>query len=105
MVFISICTGNSEVSCCGRKLEGLVPSKADDSKKLKLEAIENQWYITSDHPMTKDNYISFVALASSGKIQIIKQYPEWDLQLRLPNREHGMLIWYMLSDGLLYQNM
>ena len=53
--------------------------------------------------MRKENYISFVAFATGDRLQVVKQYPEWDLQLRIPRRGHGMLLWYAQADGLLYQ--
>ena len=68
-----------------------------------VEEVENDWFITSSHPMRKENYISFVAFATGDHLQVVKQYPEWDLQLRIPRREHGMLLWYAQADGLLYQ--
>lgn len=100
---ISLCTGNAEVSCCGRKLEEQTMQKADESNKLSIEVIEDDWFITSSHPMNKDHYISFVAFATGDRIQIIKQYPEWDMQLRVPKRGHGMLLWYCIKHGLYYQ--
>lgn len=101
----NIITANSDcgVSCCGSKLEALEALKADESDKLKVEIVENDWYITSDHPMTKDNYISFVAFLTGSEMRIIKQYPEWDLQVRFLRRGHGKLVWYAKADGLKYQ--
>lgn len=96
-------TGKAEIFCCGRKLEPLTAKKAEAEEKLHMEQVEDEWFITSDHPMRKENYISFVALASGGKIHIVKQYPQWDLQVRFPKREHGKLLWYSRNKGLLYQ--
>lgn len=100
---LTVCTGNAAVSCCGRKLEEQTPKKAELTEKLKVEEMEGDWYISSDHPMTKEDYISFVAFATGDRIQIIKQYPEWNLQLRVQRRGHGMLLWYGAQEGLLYQ--
>lgn len=100
---INVSTGNAQVSCCGRMLNPLEMHKAADDQRLKLEMVEDEWFITSDHPMEKDNYISFVAFASGAKMEIHKQYPEWNLQIRIPRRGHGMLIWYANDTGLMYQ--
>lgn len=100
---VSMCTGAAEVSCCGRKLPALTAQKADGADKLTAEPVENEWYITSTHPMCKDNYISFVALVTAERLQLAKQYPEWDLQVRFPHRGHGMLLWYSTEKGLFYQ--
>lgn len=64
---------------------------------------KNEWYISSSHPMTKEDYISFIAFATGDKIQIIKQYPEWELQVRIPKKGRGKLIWFSTSKGLFYQ--
>lgn len=53
--------------------------------------------------MTKAHHIAFVAFATGDKIQLIRQYPEWVLQLRLQARGHGTLLWYCTEHGLFYQ--
>jgi DNA-binding XRE family transcriptional regulator/desulfoferrodoxin (superoxide reductase-like protein) len=100
---ITFCTGEAEVSCCAKKLNVQSLQKAIESEKLTVNAIENDWYITSSHSMTKDHYISFIAFVTGDKIQIIKQYPEWNLSVRIPQNGHGMLIWYCTVHGLFYQ--
>ncbi|WP_349947077.1 helix-turn-helix domain-containing protein [Lacrimispora sp. BS-2] len=100
---ITLCTGDAEVSCCGKKLAAQPLKKAEENERLTVQILEDDWYITSGHPMDKEHYISFVALASGDRIQIIKQYPEWNLNVRIPKRGHGMLIWYSTDDGLRYQ--
>lgn len=100
---ISLCTGEADLSCCGKKLTVQELKKAEESEKLSVQVIEDDWYITSSHPMTKNHYISFVAFATGDRINLIKQYPEWDLTVRIPKRGHGMLIWYCTDHGLFYQ--
>ncbi|HCD46335.1 MAG TPA: XRE family transcriptional regulator [Lachnoclostridium sp.] len=100
---ITLCTGEAEVSCCGKKLAAQTLKKAEENEMLTVQVLEGDWYITSEHPMDKEHYISFVALALSDRIQIIKQYPEWNLNVRIPKRGYGMLIWYSTDYGLRYQ--
>ena len=100
---ISLCTGEAEVSCCGKKLSVQGMKKADARERLSVCVLEEDWYVTSDHPMTKAHYISFVVFATGDRIQVIKQYPEWNLEVRIPKRGHGMLIWYCTEHGLFYQ--
>lgn len=97
-----LATGQAEVSCCGRKLAPRRPRKAAEGEKLCVEQVEDEWYVTGPHPMTKEDYISFVALVQGERLVLVKCYPEWDLQVRLPARR-GMLVWYSTSAGLLYQ--
>ncbi|WP_415930955.1 hypothetical protein [Zhenpiania hominis] len=55
--------------------------------------------------MTKEHYITFVALLTGDGMMIRKQYPEWDLQVRIPAFGHGKLLWYCSKHGLFYQNV
>lgn len=100
---ITVSTGEASVSCCGRKMEEKAPRKAETSQKLKVVLEEDQWYITSEHPMEKETYISFVAYLVGGAMQLVKLYPEWDMHLRLTRQGHGKLVWYSTSEGLFYQ--
>lgn len=100
---IVLSTGDASVSCCDKKMAEEVAQKACNTEKLHIEEIENEWYITTNHPMEKEHYISFILFASNSKLHLIKQYPEWDLQVRMQNREHGLLLWYCTKHGLFYQ--
>lgn len=100
---ITMTTGEAELSCCGRKLAALTAQKAAENEKLTVEKVEDEWFITSAHPMTKDHHIAFLALAAGDRIQIVRQYPEWDLQVRFPARGRGTLLWYCTEHGLFYQ--
>ncbi len=93
------------VSCCGRKLKSLIPQKADENKKLKVETIDHHFFVSSEHEMTKEHYITFVALVRSDSIIMQKQYPEWNLQVRIPFFAHGRLMWYCNQHGLFYQEV
>ena len=96
-------TEDTSVSCCGKNLVELEIKKADDDHKLDVEIIENEYYITSEHEMKKEHYIDFVALVSGDTLILKKQYPEWDLQSRIPKIAHGKLIWHCNKHGLFYQ--
>lgn len=102
---ITLTTGNASVSCCGRKLSPLVPQKAEGEHQLHLEAVEDEWFITSGHPMDKDHHISFLAFATGESVQLIKLYPQWDLQVRIPRRRHGFLLFCCTQHGLFQQTI
>lgn len=91
------------VSCCGQKLSLLEAVKAPEEERLTVELIENDYYITSSHPMTKEHYVSFAALVTGDTLILKRLYPEWDLQTRLPRIGHGKLYWYCVQHGLFYQ--
>jgi DNA-binding XRE family transcriptional regulator/desulfoferrodoxin (superoxide reductase-like protein) len=96
-------TGEASVSCCGRKLEELTATKSDESHSLKVETIEDDWYISSEHEMTKEHYISFIAFVTGDKLFLAKQYSEWNLQVRFQKRGHGKLFSFCTKHGLSYQ--
>lgn len=96
-------TGEAVISCCGRRLEELTGVKPDDCHSLNIETIENEWYITTKHEMTKEHFISFIAFATGDKLLMVKQYPEWNPQVRLPKFGHGKLFWFCTKHGLFYQ--
>lgn len=100
---IGLATGNFIVSCCDRKLEPLVAKKATEEQKLTVEEIDMQYVVSKEHPMTKEHYVSFIALANGDQIQLYKQFPEWNLQATVPKKKHGKLIWFDTRDGLFYQ--
>jgi len=96
-------TAEAAVSCCGKKLQTMELHKAEEGEKLSVEIIENDYFISSDHEMTREHYIAFVALLTGDSIMLRKQYPEWDVQSRIPCFGHGMLVYYCTRHGLLYQ--
>jgi len=96
---------DTNVSCCGKKLKSLHPQKATENERLHVEKIENDFYITTNHPMEREHYISFVALLTMDTIVLRKQYPEWNLQVRIPIFARGKLLWYCSKHGLFYQEI
>jgi transcriptional regulator with XRE-family HTH domain len=96
-------TQDAAVSCCGKTLQPLIPKKAEESEKLSVEMIESDYFISSAHEMTREHYVAFVALLTGDSILLRRQYPEWNLQTRIPCFSHGMLLWYCTRHGLYYQ--
>lgn len=77
-------TGEGEISCCGRKLKAEVAKTLDDSHKITVEEVENDYYVEIDHEMTKEHYISFVAYVTYDRVLLIKLYPEQSPTVRFP---------------------
>jgi desulfoferrodoxin (superoxide reductase-like protein) len=76
-------TGEAVVSCCGITLPPLDAEECDDEHRINVETIEDEYYVTVDHPMTKDHYISFLAAVSDQGVQLVKLYPEGPCETRL----------------------
>ena len=92
--------GNSEIICCGRKLNPLKASAENDTHKVEVEQIEDDWYITFAHPMEKDHYISFFAYVRFDRVLCIKLYPEQGGEVRLPVMRGGKLYYCCNKHGL-----
>lgn len=88
------------VFCCGRKLEPLTPSRPGKEEDLSVGRQDDEYFISSEHEMTKDHYISFVAFLTGDTLIFRKLYPEWNLQTRIPFFAHGTLLWYCTKHGL-----
>lgn len=92
--------GNSEIICCGRTLSPLKAETPDEAHILNIEKIEDDYYITFPHPMTKEHYISFVAYVRFDRVLTVKLYPEQDGELRLPQMRGGKMYYYCNTHGL-----
>ena len=65
--------------------------------------MEDELYVTTNHDMKKEHYISFVAYVKGDRALIMKQYPEWNMQFRFRKSGHGKIYFYCTSHGLFYQ--
>lgn len=92
--------GNAEIVCCGRTLLPLTARESDEAHKLNIEKIEDEYYITFPHSMTKEHYISFVSYVRYDRVLTVKLYPEQDGELRLPQMRGGMMYYYCSNHGL-----
>lgn len=92
--------GAAELTCCGRKLEPLVAKPADDMHRMAVEAVEDECYLTSAHPMEKSHFLAFIALVTSDRVTLVRLYPEQTVQVRLPRMRRGKLYVCCSEHGL-----
>lgn len=93
-------TGDAGISCCGRRLEPLIVKPEDEAHKITVTEIEDEYFITIHHEMSKTHYISFVAFVTYDRVLIVKLYPEQNAELRLPRMPRGKLYAYCSQHGL-----
>ncbi len=93
-------TGEAVISCCGITLPPLEAERADEEHSLKIETVEDEYFVTINHPMTKEHYISFIAAISDQGVQLIKLYPEGDAQARIKINRVRKLYAYCNRHGL-----
>ena len=92
-------TGNSVMSCCGITLPALEAEEADADHGIQITPVEDEYFLTISHPMTKQHYISFLAFVTTDRVQMVKFYPEGNAEARLQLRGRGMLYWYCNHHG------
>ena len=94
-------TGGGELHCCGRKLEALKPQQTDEAHQVGVQEIEEDWYITFDHPMKKDHYFRFAAYVTMDRMLLVRLYPEQGGEFRIPQIRGGGKLYLCCSrDGL-----
>lgn len=93
-------TGEAEISCCGRKLTSLKVKPEDTHHSMIVEEVENDYYVTIDHEMSKSHFISFVAYVVCDRVLLIKLYPEQTAELRFPQMYGTKLYAYCNEYGL-----
>ena len=92
--------GAAVISCCGITLPPLEPEVADAEHAIHFEIVEDEYYVTVAHPMTKEHYISFLATVSDQGMQFIKLYPQGDAEARLKMSRVKFLYAYCNHHGL-----
>ena len=75
-------TGEALVSCCGVTLPPLTPEHMDDAHCIRVETVEDEYFVSVAHPMTREHYISFLAAVSDSGVQFIKLYAEGNAEAR-----------------------
>lgn len=97
--------GEAAISCCGVSLPPLEAEEVDAHHRITLEPVEDERFVTVDHDMTKQHYISFLAYVTSDRVQFVKLYPEGNAETRFPVRGRGYLYLYCNRHGLMRQKI
>ena len=97
-------TGEAVISCCGITLPPLEAEEADGEHMIRVEIIEDEYYVTVAHPMTKEHYLSFLAAVSDAGVQFVKLYPEGTAEARF--RINGIKYFYVFCNrhGLFWRH-
>lgn len=94
------CVGNAVVSCCGVTLPALEAEEPEEGHAVVIEHVEDEHFLTMDHPMTKTHYITFAAFVTTDRVQLVKFYPEGNAETRMQLRGRGYLYYYCNQHGL-----
>ena len=93
--------GEAVISCCGVTLPVLEAEEVGVDHKITIEDVEDEKFITVNHEMTKQHYISFIAYVTGDKFDMVKLYPEGNAECRFRFRGRGYLYIYCNHHGLM----
>jgi len=97
---VVLSTGEAVVSCCGITLPELEADTPNDAHALKIEAVEDEYYVSLAHEMSKSHYISFIAAVRDDGCEIKKLYPEGSASARFKMNRVKYFYYYCNQHGL-----
>jgi len=92
--------GEAMISCHGITLSPLEAEEVDEMHEMNIEIVEDEIYVTVNHDMTKQHYISFIAALAPDRIQLVKTYPEGNAEARFKMSMVKEIYFYCNKDGL-----
>ena len=95
--------GEALISCCGIRLPALEAEEADPAHRLEIQKPEDELFVSADHPMSKDHYLSFIAYMTTDCCEMKVLYPEGNAEARFFFRGSGWLYYYCNQHGLFRQ--
>ena len=93
-------SGEAVISCCGITLTPLETEEADAAHTPVIEKIEDEYYVTLPHEMSKEHYISFIAAMTDAGVQIMKLYPEGSAEAYFKRSRVRYFYWYCNRHGM-----
>ena len=97
--------GEAVISCCGISLPPLEAENMDENHELCIEKVEDENFVTVNHPMEKSHYISFIAYLTGDRMNFVKLYPEGNAETRFQLRGSGFIYIYCNKHGLMKQRI
>ena len=97
--------GENINSCCGINLPILEADLENNKHIINCDILENEFFVSINHKMSKDHYISFIAYITNDRCEIVKLYPEQNAEVRFLKRGKGIIYAYCNKDGLIKKCM
>lgn len=94
--------GESVISCCGIVLPPLEAETPGENcpYPLNVQPVEDEYFVSIDHPMEKTHYITFMAAVSGNRVELVKLYPEGPAEARFKIRQTELIYYYCNKHGL-----
>ncbi len=97
--------GAAQISCHGVTLPPLEAEPEDEAHTLRVEAVEDEYFVSCAHEMTRQHYLSFFAAVSTDRTQLVKLYPEGNAQARFKRNMVKKIYFYCNRDGLFFHKL
>lgn len=97
--------GEAVVSCCGITLPPLEASAQDEGHAVAVQRIEDEYFVTLSHEMTKTHYVSFIAAVRDDGCEVKKLYPEGPAEARFDINGTRYFFVYCNRHGLFVQHV
>ena len=93
-------TGEAVISCCGIVLPALEAEPEDNAHRMRVERVEDEYYVSIPHEMSKAHHISFILAAKDDGSEIKKLYPEGSAEARFKIGRTKSICYYCNRHGL-----
>lgn len=92
--------GDTVISCCGLTLPEIEVEEDDKEHLMSIQRIEDEYYVSVDHEMTKEHFIGFISYVTDDKLQVVKLYSEQNAEASFRVCGHGYIYYYCNHHGL-----
>ncbi len=97
---VILSAGEAVVSCCGITLPPQEAEAPDGEHSAEITVVEDEYFVSVRHPMTREHFISFLCALSDQGIQMVKLYPEGNAEARFKISRVQRLYAYCNRHGL-----
>lgn len=97
--------GGALISCCGIQLPAPEAEEPDPEHRMEIQRIEDEIFVSADHPMSKEHYLSFAAYMTPDRCDTVVLYPEGNAEARFFYRGKGWLYYSCNQHGLFRQRV
>ena len=97
---VIIGSGEAVVCCHGITLFPAEPEPSGKYHEISVQTVEDEYYVTVPHDMTKEHYISFLAAVSDNGMMLTKLYPEGNVEARFKINRTQRIYAYCNRHGL-----
>ena len=97
---VILSAGEAVVCCCGLTLPALEAEEPDGAHPLRWEPVEDEYYVSVAHDMSREHHVSFLAAVRDDGFELRKLYPEGGAEARFPMAGTRFFLAYCNRHGL-----